>query len=306
MSGPVQAEDVAQDSPDQGLGVDVWTGRVTDVGGIPVHRALPRRGRRMVGAWCFLDRFGPVGVLPDRTMTVGPHPHIGLHTVTWLLDGEVEHSDSFGNRQMIRRGELNLMTAGNGIAHAEDARAQRGGSLNGVQLWVAQPEATRHGPSAFAHHAELPDVELGSGRATVLLGQLGGLRSPVSVDSPLVGVDITAAGAVEIPVETTFEHGVAVLSGELTVAGTAVDTNQFVYLGTDRASINIDFGPGARVLLLGGEPFESEVLMWWNFVARDRAELERARDDWTSNSGRFGHVDSTLATIAAPRPYWLA
>jgi redox-sensitive bicupin YhaK (pirin superfamily) len=304
----VQAEDTAQAESEQGSGAahDLWAGRVTEVGGIPVHRALPRRGRRMVGAWCFLDRFGPVDVLPERTMMVGPHPHIGLHTVTWLINGAVEHSDSLGNQQLIRPGELNLMTAGSGIAHAEDARAQLGGPLDGVQLWVAQPEATRHSPSAFAHHDDLPVVGLGSGRATVLLGNFGGASSPVNADSALVGADVTAAGRIEVPLERTFEHGVAVLSGELTVAGAAVRTDQFVYLGLDRESVEIDLGPGARLLLLGGEPFESEILMWWNFVARDRTELERAHDDWASGSGRFGHVNSTLPTIPAPHPYWLA
>src|SRR5664280_2273075 len=119
MTGPVLA--ISESQP-------------TTVGGLPVHRSLPRHERRMVGAWCFLDRFGPIDVTPERTMTVGPHPHIGLHTVTWLLQGEVLHSDSLGNQQPIRPGQLNLMTAGGGIAHAEDAR-ERSRTLDGVQLW---------------------------------------------------------------------------------------------------------------------------------------------------------------------------
>ena len=137
---------------------------VTDVGGLPVHRALPQRGRRTVGAWCFLDRFGPVDVTPHQTMAVGPHPHIGLHTVTWLLSGQVVHSDSLGNQQPIRPGQLNLMTSGQGIAHAEDGRRAPDARMDGVQLWVAQPEATRHDPPSFAHHAELPVVDLRGGQ----------------------------------------------------------------------------------------------------------------------------------------------
>jgi redox-sensitive bicupin YhaK (pirin superfamily) len=167
-------------------------GRVTDVGGLPVHRLLPQRGRRTVGAWCFLDRFGPVEVAPARTMTVGPHPHIGLHTVTWLLSGQVLHSDSLGNQQPIRPGQLNLMTAGHGIAHAEDAREQPGQWMDGVQLWVTQPEGTRHGSPSFAHHGDLPVVDLTPGVATVLIGEFAGGQSPARVDSPLVGVDIQA------------------------------------------------------------------------------------------------------------------
>ena len=147
---------------------------VADVGGLPVHRALPQRGRRMVGAWCFLDRFGPIDVTPRRTMTVGPHPHIGLHTVTWLLSGQVLHSDSLGNQQPIRPGQLNLMTSGRGIAHAEDGRGEPRGLMDGVQLWVAQPESTRHDPPTFAHHAALPVVDVRAARATVLLGEFAG------------------------------------------------------------------------------------------------------------------------------------
>src|SRR5580704_7120184 len=110
-----------------GPALEISESHLADVGGLDVHRSLPRHGRRMVGAWCFLDRFGPIEVTPDRTMAVGPHPHIGLHTVTWLLDGEVLHTDSLGNQQPIRPGQLNLMTSGGGIAHAEDARVYASG-----------------------------------------------------------------------------------------------------------------------------------------------------------------------------------
>jgi quercetin 2,3-dioxygenase len=308
MSGPVDPAGSARDGsfpdPTRGPVCEVSDSRKTVVGGIPVERSLPRHGRRMVGAWCFLDRFGPVDVTPRRTMTVGPHPHIGLHTVTWLLKGEVKHSDSLGNRQVIRPGQLNLMTAGKGIAHAEDSRAQSQGVLNGVQLWIAQPETTRHGPSSFAHHEDLPKVGLGSSEAIVLLGSFEGVRSPAIVDSPLVGVDITASGSLEIELIRAFEYGIAVLAGELTVAGDAVHANQFVYLGTGWDVIRIEAGPATRLLLLGGEPFGTEVLMWWNFVARERAELEVAYADWVSRSERFGEVTSTLERIDAPPPYW--
>ena len=131
--------------------IELSDGKQTEVGGLPIHRALPRHGRRMVGPWCFLDRFGPIDPASPSRMAVGPHPHMGLHTVTWLIAGEVEHSDSLGNRQIIRPGQLNLMSAGHGITHAEDARQQLTGDMDGVQLWVAQPESTRHGSPSFAH-----------------------------------------------------------------------------------------------------------------------------------------------------------
>jgi len=279
--------------------------RLTDVGGLPVHRALPQRGRRTVGAWCFLDRFGPTDVTPQQTMEVGPHPHIGLHTVTWLLSGQVLHSDSLGNQQSIRPGQLNLMTSGHGIAHAEDGRGEPPGLMDGVQLWVAQPEATRHDPPSFAHHAELPIVDLDAARATVLLGELAGARSPARTDSPLVGVDIAGSGRVDLPLEATYEHAVAVLHGGARVGDAVAAPNQLMYIGAGHDGVDLELMDSSRVLLLGGQPFTEEILMWWNFVARDHSELERAYAEWEASSERFPTVTSTLGRIGAPRPYWL-
>jgi quercetin 2,3-dioxygenase len=280
--------------------------RVTDVGGLPVHRTLPQRGRRTVGAWCFLDRFGPVDVTPQRTMTVGPHPHIGLHTVTWLLSGQVLHSDSLGNQQPIRPGQLNLMTSGHGIAHAEDARHEPQGRMDGVQLWVAQPEATRHDPPSFAHHADLPMVDLRAATTTVLVGEFAGARSPARIDSPLVGVDIAGSGHVDLPLEPPFEYAIAVLHGGARLDDAVASPNQLLYIGTGRDGVHLDLVDSSRVLLLGGHPFSEEILMWWNFVARDRSELEQAYAQWEASTDRFGTVTSTLDRIEAPRPFWLS
>jgi len=277
---------------------------VTDVGGLAVHRSLPRHGRRMVGAWCFLDRFGPIDVTPERTMTVGPHPHIGLHTVTWVLQGEVLHSDSLGNQQPIRPGQLNLMTAGGGIAHAEDAR-ERSRTLDGVQLWVAQLESTRHAPPLFAHHADLPHVDLPHGQATILVGEFAGSRSPAATDSALIGVDIAGSGSLDVPLDPAFEHAVAVLHGSVRIENAHASPNELVYLGTDRQGLALFLEKGSRILLLGGRPFPEEIAMWWNFVARDRTELARAYQDWTDRTDRFRSVTTSLHRIEAPRPFWL-
>jgi quercetin 2,3-dioxygenase len=278
---------------------------IADVGGLPVHRSLPQRGRRTVGAWCFLDRFGPLDVTPQRTMMVGPHPHIGLHTVTWLLSGQVLHSDSLGNQQPIRPGQLNLMTAGHGIAHAEDARGAPPGLMDGVQLWVAQPEATRHGPPSFAHHADLPLVDLPPARATVLVGEFAGARSPAPTDWPLVGVDIAGSGRLDLPLEASFEHAVAVLHGGARIDDAMAGPNQLLYTDAGRDGVHLDLEDGSRVLLLGGRPFTEEILMWWNFVARERSELEQASAQWGASAERFGPVASSLDRIEAPRPFWL-
>jgi redox-sensitive bicupin YhaK (pirin superfamily) len=279
--------------------IEVTSSRIRDVGGSSVLRALPVHGHRTVGAWCFLDHFdGRVG------MNIGPHPHMGLQTVTWLFEGELLHTDSLGSEQRIRPGQLNLMSAGNGVAHAEDGRDATD-TGRGVQLWVAQPEATRHGPAAFEHHAELPQVRVGDSDATILVGSFAGATSAARTDTPLVGVDLILRGTTELTLDPTFEHAVVVVEGALTIDDTAVSADQFGYLpvGTERAALATD--TGARALLLGGTPFESDIYMWWNFVGRDRVEMVAAYRDWQAGGDRFGEVKTDLARIPAPRPEWM-
>jgi redox-sensitive bicupin YhaK (pirin superfamily) len=145
--GPTPAEEYV---------IDVTTSRPGRVGAIPVRRALPRRGRRLVGAWCFVDHIGPASISPPGGLDIAPHPHAGLQTLTWLLEGEALHRDSLGTQQAIRPGELNLMTAGHGVAHSEEGTRSYRGDVHGVQLWIAQPTITRDGPPAFEHHGALP------------------------------------------------------------------------------------------------------------------------------------------------------
>jgi redox-sensitive bicupin YhaK (pirin superfamily) len=287
--------------------VELVRGRQASVGGIAVRRTLPHRGRRTIGAWCFVDHFGPTEV-DEHGMAVGPHPHIGLATVTWLLEGAVLHRDSIGSLQEIKPGQLNVMHAGHGVVHSEEGVAGYTGGLHGVQLWVAQPEATRHGDAAFEHHADLPVVDLPHGSATVFIGEWTGAAAPARTDTPLVGVDLTlTAGRSALDLEAAFEHGVVVLEGSLLVDDVEVKPGELAYLGLGRSSVTIDVGAEARVLLLGGQPFDGELLMWWNFVARSRAEVEAAADDWRHRSGRFPNLDdSPLAPIEAPRPPWLS
>lgn len=304
MSGPVNAADAAPDTGApcvDGAVVEVLEARATQVGGVPVRRLLPKRTRRMVGAWCFVDDFGPAD--PRRApMRIGPHPHIGLHTVTWVLEGEVVHRDSLGREQPIRPGQLNLMTAGRGVAHAEETPERSAGTLRGLQLWVAQPEATRHGTPAFEHHPRLPGVDLGDAEATVLLGSLAGAASPARADTPLVAADVRLRGAVTVPLDPTFEHGVAVVEGEVRLDGERVGAGAFAYLGRGRDSATLD--GRAVLLLLGGLPFGETITMWWNFVGRSHEELEDAADAWNRDDGRFGRVAGGLARLDAPRPGW--
>lgn len=271
-----------------------------------VRRSLPRHGRRTVGAWCFADHFGPQplsGAHPG--MQVGPHPHIGLQTVTWLLEGEVLHTDSLGSEQLVRPGQLNVMTAGGGIAHAEQTPGGSAGRIHGVQLWVAQPEATRHGSPAFEHHPVLPVVELGHGAATLLVGALGDDRSPATAATELLGADLALRpGVSRLPLRTDFEHAVLPLDGPVTVDGTPLAVGQAAVIEAGAGDVELSVPAPTRVLVLGGTPLPEPILMWWNFVARTRAEIDEARADWEAGSPRFGTVASPLGRIGAPGTPW--
>jgi quercetin 2,3-dioxygenase len=271
-------------------GVELLDGAPVALGGprgMAVVRTLPNRHRRMVGAWCFLDAYGPHDLAGSRGMRVGPHPHTGLQTVTWLVAGEVLHRDSLGNRCEIRPGQLNLMTAGRGIAHAEETPAVHSPVLHGVQLWVALPGPDRDVAPAFAHHADLPVVADGGLRATVLLGELAGAASPARCHTPLVGAEIALAGAAALPLRAEFEYAVLALDGAAVVDGVPVRPGPLLYLGDGRRDLRLS--GDARLLLLGGEPFAEKIVMWWNFVARDHDEIVQARQDWLAG-GRFGEV----------------
>lgn len=304
MSGPVTVGDVVTadrgDGRTAGRVVEVLPSRATEVGGVAVTRALPKRTRRTVGPWCFVDHFSA----RPRDMRIGPHPHIGLQTVTWLVQGDVLHRDSLGSEQRIKPGQLNLMTAGHGVAHAEEStRSASAPGLHGVQLWVALPESTRHGPPAFEHHAELPQVEHDECTTTVIVGEVAGLRSPARTDTPLVGAELLVCpGTSSVPLDATFEHALVALDGVVVVEGRAVAPGALAYLGTGRDEMVVTVtGSGrTRVLLLGGEPFPEPILMWWNFVARTAAEVDEARDDWQAATERFGSVRTRLARIDAP------
>lgn len=261
--------------------------------GLPVIRTLPNRQRRMVGAWCFLDAYGPHDLAASPGMRIGPHPHTGLQTVTWLVAGEILHLDSLGSRQEIRPGQLNLMTAGRGIAHSEETPARHSGLLHGVQLWVALPDADRNGPPAFDHHADLPVVNDGGLTATVLMGSLAGATSPARCYTPLVGAEITLTGDARLPSRPDFEYAVLAMDGAAVVEGVEVKPGPLLYLGTGRTSVSFAVPSPARLMLLGGEPFGERIVMWWNFVARDHDEIVAARAGWDgaeNTGGRYGTV----------------
>jgi redox-sensitive bicupin YhaK (pirin superfamily) len=311
VSGPVAPADCEVDAPpdrsDQGV-VELTDSRTARVGALPVRRALPRRSRRTVGAWCFVDHMGPASLTEEEGVDIGPHPHIGLQTVTWLFQGRVLHRDSLGSEQVIAPGQLNLMTAGEGVSHSEERTGRYRGPLHGMQLWVAQPSGTRHGAPAFEHHASLPQLAVGGGTATVLVGELDGTASPARADTEHVGVelDLPAGARATLPLRSAFEYAVVVGAGAVHLAGQVIQPGRLAYLGTGRDELALSAAEACRLLVIGGTPFEEPLVMWWNFVARTHEEVDEAHQAWAAAEGRFGTVASPLARIEVGPPPWSA
>nr|WP_231747986.1 pirin family protein [Auraticoccus cholistanensis] len=264
-----------------------------------VRRTLPQREQSLIGAWCFADHYGPDDVATTGGMAVPAHPHTGLQTVSWLFSGSIEHRDTLGTHALVHPGEMNLMTAGRGIAHSEHSTPETS-VLHGVQLWLALPAAHRRTAPAFEHHVPEPFTVPADGsgdvRISVFLGELLGRRSPVRTFTRLVGAELTLpAGAVlTLPLAVDFEHGLLVDTGALSVDELAAEPGEMVHvpLGAEQVRLGAGDAP-VRLLLLGGEPLGEQVVMWWNFVGVDHDEVARAREDWqaereVAGGERFG------------------
>lgn len=266
--------------------------RLAEVGGIPVARLLPVRQRRLIGAWCFLDHAGPAQFAAGEPgLRVGPHPHIGLQTFTWMLKGRVLHRDSLGHEQIIQPGQVNLMTAGRGIAHSEESVAGER-ALHAAQLWIALPKADRHTPPRFDHYPRLPMWSQQGVCFTLLAGEYAGHKAPTLLFSPLVGLDLHAhqAARLTLPLRPEFEYGLLVLEGAITLAGAQTGPDELLYLGAAQEWLELGLEQGTRVLLLGGEPLKERIYIWWNLVGHSEAEIAEALADWQAGSPRFGAV----------------
>lgn len=273
--------------------IEVIEPREVPLGGIramTVRRTIPQRKRTLIGAWCFLDHYGPDDVSHTGGMNVAAHPHTGLQTVSWLFSGSIEHRDSAGTHAIVYPGEINLMTAGRGISHSERSTADTT-TLHGVQLWIALPESARHIDKRFDHYA--PPVMRGDGwSAQVFIGELLGDRSPISRHSPLVGAEMNLQPNTlkEIDIDHEFEHGVLVDSGSATVSfdhgdegegTTSLQPHDLAFSPVGARSLRITAGAtGARLLLIGGAPFGERIVMWWNFIGRSHEEIVEARAEW--------------------------
>jgi len=277
-------------------------GRARDIG-IPVRRILPAAGQRMVGPFIFLDHMGPVTMPPGRGMDVRPHPHIGLATVTYLFEGEIEHRDSLGVVQTIRPGDVNWMVAGRGIAHSERTGAElrkRGVSMNGIQSWVALPRAHEETAPSFRHHANasLPARTADGVALRLIAGTLDGMRAPVEVFSPTFYADLAMEGGAEyaLPPEHA-ERAAYVADGEIAAGGESIAAGTLAVFAVG-GTVALRASRASRVMILGGAPMDGERLIWWNFVSSSAERLECAKADW--REGRFAPVPGETEFIPLP------
>jgi redox-sensitive bicupin YhaK (pirin superfamily) len=289
--------------------MEVLIPRDVPLGGLramTVRRTLPQRQRSLIGAWCFLDHYGPDDVEEAGGMVVPPHPHTGLQTVSWLFTGEIEHRDSAGHHATVRPGELNLMTAGRGISHSEYSTPETT-TLHGAQLWVALPDGERQVDPAFEHFA--PEPVTGEGwTARVFIGSLLGSTSPVTTHSPLLGAEVVleAGTTLLVPVDPSYELGVLVDQGSVRVGGKPLIAHQLGFEAPGGESVELSAEEDTRLLLIGGPPFGEQIVMWWNYIGRDHDEVVAYRAEWESllddgSSDRFAlPADDPLEPLHSP------
>lgn len=268
---------------------------------ITIRRALPHGDRKTIGAWCFLDHFGPLDLINTEGLRVGPHPHIGLQTFTYPLVGEILHRDSLGSKQIIQAGQVNLMTAGNGVSHSEESLPDT--LLHGVQLWIALPDNVRHMEPNFIHYENIPSLKLDNLQINLLAGEFLNLVSPVKVYSPLVGLELIAMEdtTTNLSFNPKFEYGILPLIGNIEIANEIVDIDTLLYLPCGNPSMPVRIQKGSRILIIGGEPFQEDILIWWNFVARTKEEMIEAANAWNNHTA-FGEVHGYQGKELTPPP----
>ena len=262
-----------------------------DLGQFTVRRAIPSRERSMVGPFIFVDQFGPAQLDIGSGMDVRPHPHINLATVTWLLQGAIDHRDSLGTFATIRPGQVNLMTAGKGIVHSERSPSDErdaGPKLYGMQTWLALPDNREEIDPAFEAQNDLPVIQADGARATVIMGELWGTKAPTTTYAATINAEITLEGGGRIPIEAEAdERAVMLVGGEADLDGTALNLYELTILKPGEA-MTLASQSGGRVMLMGGEAFASRRHVWWNFVSSSRERIQQAKEDW--RGGRFAQV----------------
>ena len=256
-----------------------------DLGEFKVRRSLPSKPRRMVGPFIFVDQFGPARLPPGQGMDVRPHPHINLATVTYLLEGAIEHRDSIGSHQVIEPGAVNLMTAGRGIVHSErspSAERADGPALYGMQTWLALPDGKEELEPAFEHvdGAALPLIEGDGVSARVLMGELWGRSASTTCHSPTIYADIMLTTGASIPIDADAdERAVLVTEGSASLDGDRLEP-YVLYVLAPGQPMTLRADSPSRAMLLGGEAFATQRHVFWNFVSSSRERINQAKEDW--------------------------
>jgi redox-sensitive bicupin YhaK (pirin superfamily) len=259
--------------------------RVRDLGGFEVRRALPSQHRQMVGPFIFFDQAGPTQLLTGEGIDVRPHPHIGLATVTYLLQGEMRHLDSLGTEQTIRPGDVNWMTSGKGIVHSERSSAAeraRGAKLYGIQSWVALPRHAENTDPGFFHHnkADLPFISAEGKEVRLIAGSLFGQNSPVKTYTDMFYADAILDAGAQLPLPAEHEErGIYIVEGSIDISGDTFGAGRLLVF-RPHDEITIVARQRSRIMLLGGEPMDGPRHIWWNFVSSSKERIDQAKEDW--------------------------
>ncbi len=277
--------------------------RARDLGGFSVRRALPSAKRQMVGPFIFFDQMGPAEFVIGEGIDVRPHPHIGLATLTYLIDGAIVHRDSLGTEMTIEPGALNLMTAGSGIVHSERTGPQdrvKGARLFGLQTWVALPKNAEEIDPAFHHVGadELPIVEDNGVRVRVIVGDMFGRSAPVPVAHETIYADAELSAGRALPVPASHEErAIYTIAGTIEIAGEAFEPGQLLVLNPGD-EVTVRARSDARFVIVGGDPMDGPRYIWWNFVSSSKERIEQAKEDW--RQARFDTVPGETEFIPLP------
>lgn len=267
---------------------------------VQVERTLPHRDLRRIGPWTFLDLFSTP---PSKDqMKVAAHPHTGLQTVTWLFEGKVRHQDSLGSDIHVEPGELNLMTAGYGVAHSELSVLEKS-RLAGVQLWVALPDVARNNKPEFQHYSELPTFKLKDSELRLFAGTFGENNSPAKFYSPLIGAEINLVDSqLEIPLNPAWEYGFLLVQGQVTVNDKEFEVGDLYYVPKGQKEVILQTTSSAKLILIGGEPLNEQIVIWWNFIGRNHEEILSMREAWENYDARFPDFKNEIGErIPAPQ-----
>lgn len=286
------------------MSIELFELRTAIIGeNFPIKRAIPQRELRNVGHWIFLDHAGPTKFSEGENVDIGAHPHIGLQTFTWMLEGEMIHNDSLDSHQIIRPYQINLMTGGKGIVHTELSHPDSH-ALHLAQLWIALPKNKENIEPDFKHYPTIPFIDHKDHEIYVLVGEFNNQISPVEMHSPLSAIDIKAKEdtTIVIPLNSAFEYGLLPLEGEVNLENNELNDNALAFISAGTESITITLKKESRILLIGGEPVDRPPLMWWNFVAWEQETIEEALKDWENHSDRFPPVsyEGHSAPLVAP------